>query len=210
MGGRGRGAAAATVAASCLAFLGTPAAHGATAYQVGKPQCRPGDRPETGLQGQGPVKDRATRYAARGYRCTLDLIGHVGSVAGDPMHARLSGWANADAYGDCFYAGDGNDLNPLAGNEGGTMVFDVSNSAKPVQAGYITSGAMNGPWESLRANLARGLLVAAHQTSSLAQGATYGSAGTDKEGTSPLDVYDIASDCAHPRRLSSTRMPHAI
>jgi hypothetical protein len=203
-----RGAVAAAVA---MATLLTPSAVRAdTAYQVGKPVCRPGDRPETGLEGQVPVQDRLSGYAAGGYHCNLKEIGRIGSVADNPLHPRLSGWANADAYGNCFYAGDGNDLNPLAGNEGGTLAYDVSDPRHPVQTDYITHGALQGPWESLRANVARGLLVADHQTSDLIGGLTFGGAtGADRNGTSPLDIYDVASDCGHPRLLSSTVMPEA-
>jgi uncharacterized repeat protein (TIGR01451 family) len=61
-----------------------------------------------------------------------------------------------------------------------------------VQTEYLTTPAMTGPWESLRVNAKRGLLVA------------------DNNGSSALAIYDVSQDCSHPRLLFSGNMPSAI
>ena len=38
--------------------------------------CRPGDHPETDLQGRVPPVDTATGRAAQGYNCNLEVVGH--------------------------------------------------------------------------------------------------------------------------------------
>src|SRR3954465_11551436 len=149
--------------------------------------CRAGDRPETGLQGQVPWPDRVSGRAALGYSCNLREAGGAGAVREDPAQQRLSAWANFDTYGHCAYYGDGND---------GTVVVDVSDPAKPVQTAHLEGGAMAGPWESLRVNARRGLLVADYM-------APIRSIAGNPSAPSPFDVYDVSGDCAHPRRLFS-------
>ncbi|TMD56198.1 MAG: hypothetical protein E6I85_01085 [Chloroflexi bacterium] len=72
------------------------------------------------------------------------------------------------------------------------MVVDITDPVHPRQTAFLTSLAMGNPWESLRVNQARGLLVA------------------DSTGKQYLDVYDVSQDCAHPRLLFSGNMPTAI
>ena len=43
---------------------------------VPRAECGPGSRPETGLQGQGPLADRESGRSSEGYTCNLDLVGH--------------------------------------------------------------------------------------------------------------------------------------
>lgn len=140
-------------------------------FAVPEARCRPDDRVETGLQGQVPVADRLTGRAAEGYNCNLELIGSHASTA----------WASLDTYQDCAYYGDLSD-------DGGTVVVDVSNPAKPKQTDYLTTAAMAEPWESLRVNHKRGLLVADH------------------DAEPELDVYDVSKDCRHPKLLFSGRL----
>jgi hypothetical protein len=163
-----------------------------------KAQCQPGDLVETGLQGQVPIPDRLDGRAARGYHCNLAQVGAFGARRDDPTQQWTTGWANFDTYKNCAYYSDGRDP-----QQGGTVVLDVSNRARPVQTDFLTAPAMQGPWESLRVNAARGLLVADHKASN-------NPANGDPVGSSPFAVYSVKEDCAHPRLLYSGDLPHAV
>src|SRR3954447_97198 len=186
--------------AAAAALATTPAGAGAGQVPITKATCAAGDKlTETALQGQVPWVDRLSGRAADGYHCNLSLIGRTGDVSDDPAEPQIHGWANFDTYETCAYFGDGNDT---GNGDGGTVVMDVSDPAHPKQTAYLTTAAMQGPWESLRVNARRGLLVADHQGS-------YG-ASADAAGTSPLDVYDVSADCAHPKLEFSGVMAHGI
>ena len=158
---------------------------------VPKAQCQPGDSPETGLQGQVPVVDRVSGRASAGYHCNLTVVGGYGAPI-DPTHRRVAAWATLDTYGNCAYYGDAAGVAPAPGQPMGVVVVDISNPSRPVRTDYLTSVAMQSPWESLRVNAKRGLLVANRQASHY------------------LDVYDVARDCRHPRLLFSGPMPEAV
>ena len=66
----------------------------------------------------------------------------------------------------------------------------MSNPAAPVKTAQLTSPAMLSPHESLLVNAKRGLL-----------GAELGNPATN---ISILDLYDVKTDCRHPKQLSST------
>lgn len=168
--------------------LGTPAPVQAA---VPKPQCQPGDAPETGLQGQVPMVDRASGRAVQGYTCNLTEVGGYGAPI-DPSHSRVAGWATLDTYKNCAYYGDAAGVTPLPGQPAGVVVVDISDPAHPVRTDYLTTPAMQSPWESLRVNARRGLLVA------------------NRQGTQDFDVYDVATDCRHPRVLFSGQLPTAV
>ena len=165
-----------------------------------KARCQPNDRTETGLQGQVPVADRADGSAVRGYNCNLDLIGSYAEPGRITIkHDDSAAWATLDTYGDCAYFGDSSVGLPASfgapdphTTQGGVVVLDVSDPVHPKQTAYLTTPAMQAPWEALRVNARRGLLVG------------------DRNASHALDVYDVASDCRHPKLLSSTTMPHAI
>ena len=61
-----------------------------------------------------------------------------------------------------------------------TAVDAGADAAHPVKTAYLTTPAMNAPWESLKVNNSRGLLAAS------------------PTGSPWLDVYSIAADCRHP------------
>ena len=61
---------------------------------------------------------------------------------------------------------------------GGTQVLDVSNPAAPVSTATLETPAMLDPWESLRVNVKRKLLVA------------------DSNFNGYLDIYDLSKDSA--------------
>ena len=180
--------------AALLLLVCAPGTASAAAQPVPRPACQAGDLPETALQGQVPVADRVSGRAAMGYRCNLREVGGFGAVNNDPAHEKLSAWANFDVYRHCAYYGDGN---------AGTIVADVSDPLHPVQTAYLEGGAMASPWESLRVNGRRGLLVADHQP-------TARDGGGDVAGESPLDIYEVSRDCAHPRKLFSGKLPHVV
>jgi hypothetical protein len=183
---------------SAAVRAGNALATDGVSVSVPRARCQPGDLVETGLQGQVPIPDRLDGRAAKGYHCNLSQVGGFGSTRDDPTQNWTIGWANFDTYKNCAYWSDGNDP-----RSGGTIVLDVSDPAHPVKTDYLTAPAMTGPWESLRVNAARGLLVADHKGSN---NATSG----DPVGSSPFAVYSVAHDCEHPRLLYSGNLPHAV
>jgi hypothetical protein len=157
---------------------------------VEKARCRPGDKVETGLQGQVPVGDRVSGRAAEGYFCNMTMVGGV----------RTRSFANFDVYGDCAYYTESPGGFGGPGADGHGNVVDVSDPTRPVVTATLTARAMGNAGESLRVNAKRGLLVADH----------YGNGTADpRVGTFPwLAVYDVATDCRHPRLLADVAMPH--
>ena len=185
-----RAVAALAVAASALSVLPAEAT-GPSATMLGRvavprAHCGPGSAPETGLQGQVPRADRVSGRARRGYSCNITLVGHQGSKAG----------YNVERYGHCAYytggvlpGGTALTGGPQGSAVQGVVVVDVRDPRRPVQTEVLTSPAMLSPHESLRVHPGRGLLVA-----------TTGSPVT----LGPvLDVYDVKTDCAHPKLLVS-------
>lgn len=163
----------------------TSAAAGGTfgpRHAIAQLPCRPGDAPETGLQGRVPPSDTASGRAALGYRCNLQLVGHYTSGSSGTL----------EAYGDCAYYG-------LASDVTGTQVLDVSQPGLPTPTTVLTTPAMLSPWESLKVNAKRKLLVADR----------WSLLPADTDLNSYLDVYDVSGDCSHPRLLSSTNMAPA-
>ena len=152
--------------------------------------CGPGSVPEHGVQGEVPLKDRQDGRSQLGYRCNLILIGqHQGQGAG---------WQNA-WYGHCDYYDTKTGVDPADFPNGngngqkspGTQVIDVSNPAHPKLTANLNTPALDGPWESLKVNQPRGLL------------AGVGGFGAEGEGPLYFDVYDVKTDCAHPKLLAS-------
>jgi hypothetical protein len=151
--------------------------------------CRgPGDRPETGLQGQVPAALRQSGF--EGFNCNLELVGQFKDEGGNWSSASFT-----DASGrDCFYYATGYPTlangTPTGRQRPGVPVIDVSDPANPVHMMSLTTPAMLDPWESLRVNPKRQLLVAdAGRNSS--------------QGDSTIDVYDLSGDCRSPQLLAS-------
>ncbi|MGH3717033.1 MAG: LVIVD repeat-containing protein [Micromonosporaceae bacterium] len=155
------------------------AASSASATAVPEADCGPGSSPETGLQGQVPLADRESGRSTRGYRCNLELIGQ--------FQGEGSSWVS-QSYGSCAYLST---RHPSQAASPGVQVVDVSDPARPRRTTALTSPAMNGSWESLKVNPARGLLAAVYAPAPGGNGPAF------------FDVYDIKSDCAHPRLLNS-------
>jgi hypothetical protein len=183
---------------ACSLAIGpvSPAAH-AQGFAVPRASCGPGSHVEAGLQGEVPRWDPT--FLIEGYHCNLDLVGHF---SGDGANAQMA-WYGDCAYMSTLYAPFDPEFDALKG----TVVLDMSDPAHPVRTAKLQTRAMVSPHESLKVNVARGLLAA-----------TEGGAGP----TSPLpvnftgllnsgpyfDVYDVATDCRHPRLLSTVALPH--
>ncbi|MEV3902208.1 hypothetical protein AB0K11_07765 [Mycobacterium sp. NPDC050551] len=139
--------------------------------------CRLGDRPETGLQGEVPLADRDSRRSTEGYHCNIDLLGQFQGPG--------AGWTSA-SYKNCVYIGS------TFPHTQGVQVLDVSDPANPRPTAMLSEPAMvNGTWESLKVNEARGLLA--------------GTGVPFVMGLGYISIYDIATDCAHPRLLNLGR-----
>ncbi len=165
---------------------------GADAHAKSPAQCGPNDRPETALQGQVPMADRASGRSVEGYTCNLTEVGFMPS----------SSFANFDTYEHCAYYSD---TIGAFNAEGGTVVVDVSDPRKPVQTAYLTERATANAGESLRVHPERGLLVADRYF--LAQGA---SNFDDPDANRALAIYDISKDCRKPKLLADVVMPSAV
>jgi hypothetical protein len=179
------------VSAACLLVLSLVVLPMSTAFgqsegslfegPVPRADCGPGSRLETGLQGQVPLADRDSGRSAQGYSCNLGVVGRYGPADGFEGAEWQMAW-----YGHCAYYDT-----RLSGRQErrGTIVVDVSDPAHPRYSTNLTTAAMQNPWESLKVNQKRGLLA--------------GVFAGDAEGAAFFDVYDVKTDCAHPRLLAS-------
>src|SRR4051812_45498772 len=142
-----RVATALALAAALIVIAALPA--GAAAQYVDKAKCQPGDKVETGLQGQIPQADRVSGRAAEGYICNLKIMGAL----------QTRGWISLDTYGNCAYFSD-----TQGSTDTGTLAVDVSDPAHPVKTDYLTARGMGNTWESMKVNATRGLLAAGHDS----------------------------------------------
>ena len=147
---------------------------------VPKAACGAGSLPETGLQGQVPLADRQSGRSTKGYRCNLALVGQY--------QGQGTTWVS-QSYKHCAYHSQAFPSS-LAGPHPGVQIVDVRNPARPRLAGTLTSPAFLGnTWESLKVNEMRGLLAGVWVGPVL--------------GVVFFDIYDIKTDCLHPRLLNS-------
>ena len=189
--------AAVVVSAAAAATAAQGAADETPYAAVPRPQCQPGDKPDTALQGQIPLDDRflgtglqsqladsGLGRASEGYICNLTL---VGALTG-------GGGYSFDAYQNCAYVPE--TTNGITST--GVQVIDVSDPARPKQTATLTGAAAREVSESMRVNAKRGLLVM--DVSELGGPAEW----------HMLDVYDLKPDCAHPTYVGSFDMSPAI
>jgi hypothetical protein len=145
---------------------------------VPRADCGPNDRTETGLQGQTTLVERTSGASQQAYNCNLEL---VGQYTGDG-----AGWQHA-WFDHCAYYGTTN--TPAQANLG-VVTVDVSDPKNPTATAHLADPAMLEPWESLKVNEKRELL-----------------GGVQADGGAGLQpgfaLYDVSSDCRHPRLLSS-------
>jgi hypothetical protein len=164
----------------------------------GVSDCRPEDRPETGLQGRVSVEDHASGRAAEGFSCNIDAIGTFGLPTGS--QGTFGGYKvkrYVDAAGrECAYYDSTLlfplDVTDLLDTDGGVgvSVLDMSDPMNPVRTAMLTSPAMLSPHESLVLSQERGLLAAV--------------LGNPATNLGQIDVYDVSEDCREPRLLSTT------
>ncbi len=155
---------------------------------VPKPHCQPGDRTESGVDGQLTAGERSSGGSTRPYNCNLAIVGeYAGQGAGHQLM-----W-----YGHCAYVTtEGYE----AGRKGvppllhpGIQVLNVSSQRHPRYVTNLDDPAALYPWEDPAVNSRRALLAAAESW----------------EGAGPqpaLALYDL-SDCARPRLLFSGQLP---
>jgi hypothetical protein len=146
---------------------------------VPKANCGPGDRTESGLQGQTTPDERFSGDSEGGYNCNLEL---VGQFRGEGAWSQ-KGPAYSD---DCAYYGT--DSNPLQQHRG-VVVVDASEPRHPRASAYLDdTPSMLDPHETLKQNERRKLL-----------------AGAQRDGPG-FALYDLSADCRHPVLKSSIQL----
>jgi hypothetical protein len=175
----------ALIALFVLAALAAPAAAQDNPWQaVPKAACSEGDRPETGLQGQVPLSERAGVF--KGWWCNLRLVGQWEGEGASWQLASFDSCAYYSQADRVRSTGDPEDTtNPTKPGfeHPGTVVTDVSDPAKPAATDYLNDPGTNDSWESVETNMARKLVASA------------------EEAGPGFAVYDISQDCQHPRKL---------
>ena len=147
---------------------------------VPKAHCGPGDRPESGLQGETTWQERFSGDSKLGYNCNLKL---VGEYRGEGAYSQ-----DGPAYdGDCAYYGT--DRNTPLQQHHGVTVIDASDPRHPRPTAYLDdTAAALVPHETVQTNEQRHLLVVAEDD------------GPD------FAVYDT-SDCRHPVLKADIKLP---
>ena len=150
--------------------------------------CAPGSLPEE-MQGRAPGWDVPTGRAAEGYTCNAVQIGHEGLSGGYRVERYVDPAGHECAYHDTdAFVGE---QVPYAGPDStGVFVVDMTDPRHPVRVDTLRTPTMQSPHESLRLNAKRGLLVAALSTIST--------------GPGMIEVYDVKTDCRHPKLLSTS------
>lgn len=170
---------------------------------VPKAVCGPEDSPETGLQGQVPAALRAAGF--QGFNCNLTLIGQSRNDGGNWQSAEFKQRRQTDAEEDdrplrtCgYYGSQSPKLSPKTRDPAtyGLRVVDLSDAKNPTLTGYLQTSAMLDPWESLRVNERRQLLVADN-------GRDGNFPPNNFDGGPQVDVYDLSQDCGAPQLLAS-------
>lgn len=178
-------------AAGIFAVTGVDATPGPTARgAVPRADCGPGSRPETGVQGRVPQADHDSGRVERGYECNAELVAHLPGTGGFKTLRYTDEQGRTCAFFDStrFFPTDA----VMQARTGfGVIVVDMTDPKRPVRTATLTTPAMLSPHESLLVHQRRGLLGAV-------MGTAFAHLGI-------LDLYDVRTDCRHPRLLSSTR-----
>ena len=167
------------------------AATGISTAAVPRAKCGPGSLPETSTQGRVPKEDYDSGRVAKGYLCNTAQVGHQGSSGGFKTLRYTDSAGHTCAFYDSTLTIPRDVLsNVLSGDGLGVVVLDMTNPAAPRKTANLASIGMLSPHESLLVNAKRGLLV--------------GVMGTAVTAPGILDVYDVKTDCRHPRLLSES------
>jgi len=174
-----------------------PPSNGA-ALAMGKAQCGADDRGEAVLQGQVPFNERAAGF--KGYNCNLTLTAATRISRGEglgPLYAMVR-----DRAGHlCGYTSP----TYFSGKPGATVV-DLTDPNHSRETAIIDTPGLSAPGEGIRAHTGRGILVGAYYNNTPddpINAGTKSTSGTD-DITHGFDVYDVGTDCRHPKLLSST------
>ena len=162
---------------------------------VPKAVCGPGDKPETGLQGQVPAAMRAAGF--QGFSCNLQLLGQVQGEGANWQTDRVARRQGQDQEG-LRLSRDGSadsESSTLPRTNLGVRAIDITDPTKPVNTAYLTTTSMLDPWESLKINERRQLLGAVN--------------GANGDGGPEIDIYDVSGDCRYPQLLASTALSRA-
>jgi len=158
----------------------------ASSFDVAKAVCGPGERAETGLQGQIPMAERVGGFM--GFNCNLEKTSAAPSSRGEGTFGMFALMHDRSGR-TCGYTG-GAFLDSI-----GTSVVDLTDPAKAVETVVLKTAAMQNPGEGLRVHESRGLLVSAYYA---------GFAQANNEVQHGFDVYDVGTDCRFPQLLAST------
>jgi len=190
----GRRLLAALVAVGSVAAGVTAAqTYGATSTfpsAVPKATCGPGARPETSIQGRVPSEDYRNGRLEKGYRCNTYAVAHQGVTGGFKVQRYTDSNGNTCAYYDSTAAFPKDILAGLAGPGLGVVVLDMNDPSRPRRTANLVTPAMLSPHESMLVNQRRGILAA-----------VMGSPATQ---VGIVEMYDVRTDCRHPKLLSST------
>jgi hypothetical protein len=155
--------------------------------------CGPGARPETAIQGRVPQRDYDSGRVRRGYRCNTVPVAHHGRTGGFKVLRYTDARGHTCAFYDSTLLFPKDVAQNVLANSGrgiGVVVLAMDDPAHPRQTASLTTPAMLTPHESVLLNEKRGLLGAVSGNPATAPGV--------------LDLYDVRTDCRHPRLLSST------
>ena len=162
--------------ATCL--VGVRAVATATPVPVDTDHCAPGDRPETGVQGEVPAADQLTGRSRQGYWCNIRPVAN-NDLGGTGADIQLA-WYKTCAYQLAPKGDEASD---------GVAVLDVRRPAHPElvrvirEADWAGRGGVLGIHEGIHVSRQRGILAVPIGTL--------------------LSIYDISRDCRQPRLVSS-------
>jgi hypothetical protein len=185
-------AAVALVAGTVTAGSASASSQHSQPYAGATPdrRCDVGSMPEK-TQGRAPLADYASGRAAKGYFCNAREVSHFGSTGGYRVARYVDKAGHVCAFYDSTLLFPANV--PEQGTEGpGVYVLNMANPARPTLATTLKTPAMLSPHESLRLNVARGLLVA--------------DMGYPTWNPGFVDVYDVSKDCLNPTLDASSPM----